>query len=102
MMRWQETQFKPALRLIALVTAIFFTATNLHGGTGYANPPASPIAAPAPSPSGFLSQVELPDSIAQIKKNFQGSRDKIVIHIQDAHANEEAQRHIAAILDYFA
>ncbi|HLD50104.1 MAG TPA: hypothetical protein VJC08_02785, partial [bacterium] len=40
--------------------------------------------------------------MGEIKKSFQGSRDRIVVHIQDAHVNEDAQKNIAQILDFFS
>ncbi|MFA7001299.1 MAG: hypothetical protein WC352_04055, partial [Candidatus Omnitrophota bacterium] len=98
------------LRGIALATCVTFTATN----TVMAGDPSS-IQSALRSPSssneteqyvrdsakGFFQALDLPESICQIKKSYQGASDRIVVHIQDAHVNEEAQRNIAKILDYF-
>ncbi len=49
----------------------------------------------------FWDSVDLSRNIGEIKKTFHGTKDQIVIHIQDAHANYEAQRNIAKIVNYF-
>lgn len=43
----------------------------------------------------------LPKEIGEIKSSYLGAGNKLVIHIQDAHVNEEAQRNISEILNYF-
>ena len=43
----------------------------------------------------------LPDAYGSVKSSFKGKRDALVIHIQDAHINEEAQRNIANIIRHF-
>ncbi len=109
MIEWQTKRCRPWLRLAAGFTIIFFSVTNL----GLADVSAvlasrSPDLLKAPPSSNnsvsssTLRNFFIPEDLGQIKRSFQGKRDKILIHIQDAHANEEAQRHIAKIIDYFA
>ncbi len=114
MNEWQKPKAKPWLRIVAFLTALVFTVTNVSwaGGTGSASsisldkkpsePAANELFQRSKNPSDFFESLAVPDSIGQIKKNFQGSRDRLIIHIQDAHVNEDAQRNIASILDYFA
>ncbi len=102
----QRPKSKPWLRTIAGLTSFFFLVTNISLGYAAPSNPASPAAQPpvvvSQTPQNFLDTISLPDSIGQIKKTYQGSRNGIVIHIQDAHVNEEAQTNIANVLDYFA
>ena len=111
MLDWQRPQVRPWLRAIALFTVITFTVTNvvwadgiqtLRSGNSSNVPLPSATASKNVLQSHLLDDIKFPDSIGQIKTTFKGNRDRIVIHIQDAHANEEAQRNIAKILDYFA
>ncbi|MBP9866167.1 MAG: hypothetical protein KBC91_07180, partial [Candidatus Omnitrophica bacterium] len=51
---------------------------------------------------GVSSQFLIPENLGQVKRSFQGKRQKTIIHIQDAHANEEAQYNIARMIEYFA
>ena len=48
------------------------------------------------SPKG----ITIPKNIGSIKEEHKGSNGKLVIHIQDAHCNYEAQTNIAKILGY--
>ncbi|MBI3306355.1 MAG: redoxin domain-containing protein, partial [Candidatus Omnitrophica bacterium] len=112
MMEWQKPKTKPWLRVTAFLTALIFTyntcwadnASLIHSNTQKNNLPASDIASAAmtSAPKSFFDSLQLSDSIGQIKSTFQGSRSRIIVHIQDAHVNEEAQRNIANIIDYFA
>lgn len=42
-----------------------------------------------------------PEKSGALKKAYKGKNGKLLIHIQDADMNEDAQRNIARILDYF-
>lgn len=102
----QEPKGKPWLRSIAILTCLIFTATSVVQADMIATLTSSsaksnPEEKISVNPQAFLETIQLSDSIGQIKKSFQGSRDRVIIHIQDAHINEEAQRNIAGILDYF-
>ncbi|MCM8775966.1 MAG: hypothetical protein NC930_06435, partial [Candidatus Omnitrophica bacterium] len=111
MLEWQERKARPWLRTIAFLTALVFTSTTISWADG-SNLAASVLRQdkfPADLVStkfqanhnSSLDSFDLPDSVGQIKKSFQGSRDRIVIHVQDAHVNEEAQLNIAGVLNYF-
>ena len=107
---WQKPGVRPILRAISLVTVFVFTVTSTVGPQtlALANPAPKPVMASsqveavAKPISHLMDDVKLSESIGEIKKSYKGSRDQIVIHIQDAHANEEVQYNIANILDYFA
>ncbi len=47
----------------------------------------------------ILKSFILPSELGEIKSSFQGPQDGVFIHIQDVHSNEQAQRHIAGILE---
>jgi len=42
----------------------------------------------------------LPENLGKIKYKYQGSSNKTIIHIQDAHCNYACQQKITEILDY--
>src|SRR5688500_9858934 len=99
MIEWQKPKSRPLLRTVAFLTAFTFTVTSVTwadpSSASSSRSPENKI--PDAGLTGnfqqkFLDSISLPESIGQIKKSFQGSRDRIVIHIQDAHVNEEAQR----------
>ena len=107
MMQWQNKKFRFLLRGISFLTIFVFTLNTITWADGgqliHARQNLSGEKLPLqPKSENFFDSIYLPESIGQIKKTFQGSRDRIVIHIQEAHVNEEAQRNIANILDYFA
>ena len=105
MIAWQHSTFKPWLRSIAFLTAFVFAFMSVvwDGGLGSAQAAATqaPLSTTAPftdSLDTLIDHPNLPDVYGTIKSTFKGERDQIVIHVQDAHINEEAQRNIAAIL----
>lgn len=104
-------------RLTAFFLAVFFTLFNSFY---------SPISAPAQirdhAPQGdslsgrfpsvdavpnrnltpnLVKQFGLPADLGLIQDSFQGSTDKVVVYIQDAHTIYEAQKSIQKIIDYF-
>ena len=96
-----------ALRCIALLTLFFFTSTNsglaeLALVYSEAKPLRTSIHTDRLEANLGYDEAILPTEYGQIKKFVQGNRNKILIHIQDAHANEEAQRNIAKIIGFFA
>ncbi|MBI4115168.1 MAG: hypothetical protein HY447_01195, partial [Candidatus Omnitrophica bacterium] len=110
MMNCQSGNPRHWLRTIAFVTALVFTWTSVvwadssliaQSLTGKNKFPAQSDVASSGAINSLFDSLDLPDSIAQIKSSFQGSRDRVVIHIQDAHVNEEAQRNISKVLQYF-
>src|SRR6185436_4886588 len=83
----------------AFFTLVCFFASNLNF-SGIPNAHASPIS--IENPNTTFESINIPASMGQIKNRFHGSRDEIILYIQDAHANEEAQRNIANILNHFS
>ncbi|MDD5225552.1 MAG: hypothetical protein PHV97_00015, partial [Candidatus Omnitrophica bacterium] len=111
MISWQTHSFKPWLRTVAFLTVCVFTFTSVvwDGGinkayAAAANPSSlTPVETfKANAALSLVDRPDLPDSYGTIKSSFKGNRDAIVIAIQDAHINEEAQRNIANILRYFS
>ena len=94
------------LKLVAVVLTITFTATNVAASDAMLfqqidsdqNTYKSTLRSDS---NRFWDSVDLSRNIGEIKKTFHGTKDQIVIHIQDAHANYEAQRNIAKIVNYF-
>ncbi len=103
MINWQSGSFSRWLRVIATVTTLLFTVNTVAWADGnHLAQSFQQLTKPEPAKASLFDSLALPDSIGQIKTSFQGSRDRIVVHIQDAHVNEEAQRNIGKILDYFS
>ncbi len=110
MISWQTHGFKPWLRTVAFLTVCVFTFTSIawDGGINKAyaaapNPQSLSQVAPFSSQPALsmIDRPDLPDSYGTIKATFKGHSPQIVLHIQDAHINEEAQRNIANIIRYF-
>jgi len=79
-------------RALSLITASLFTWNTLALGGGMQQ---ISIAEPR------FSTIAFSHDLGDIKHVFNGSKKGLVIHIQDAHVNEEAQRNIAGIIDFF-
>ncbi len=45
------------------------------------------------------ADIVIPESVGRVKESFTGTSNRIIIHIQDAHCNYEAQNNIAKILE---
>ncbi|HPS37077.1 MAG TPA: hypothetical protein PLL75_05050, partial [Candidatus Omnitrophota bacterium] len=107
MISWQQPTIRPWLRAVAFLTAFVFAFTSVvwdGGQRAYAAAPklSAPIEEGVLHPAILAERPDLPDSYGTIKSTFKGTRDQILIHVQDAHINEEAQRNIANILRYFS
>ncbi|MFH1208934.1 MAG: hypothetical protein V1673_05195, partial [Candidatus Omnitrophota bacterium] len=113
MISWQTHSFKPWLRTVALLTVCVFTFTSVvwdGGAKAYALPAGRPNPASLTPVENFnanaalslIDRPDLPDSYGTIKSSFKGNREQIILAIQDAHINEEAQRNIANILRHFS
>ena len=110
MISWQTHSFKPWLRTVAFLTVCVFTFTSVvwdGGNKAYASAANPPSVTPVETfktnaALSLIDRPDLPDSFGTIKGTFKGNRDQIVLAIQDAHINEEAQRNIAHILQYFS
>ncbi len=97
-------QFKRGKRGIAIILIITVTLSELVYAQAVS--PAmfsveSDVAlhASADLPAGIMNG--FPTEAGRIKSMHQGSRPGLVVHIQDAHVNEAAQRNIARVLEYF-
>ena len=111
MISWQRPTIKPWIRAIAFFTCFVFTFTSVvwDGGVKSAQA-ASPVSVdptsvviPAPlSPLSLAETPDLPEGFGTVKKTFKGTGKQIIVAIQDAHVNEEAQRNIANILRYYS
>ncbi len=104
MINWQIGKLKFWLKLTAFFVAVLFTWNTLAWADGAGNILLS-LKNPAknsPSLESFIRTIQIPSEIGQIKRIYQGNRNELIVHIQDAHVNEEAQRNIAAIIDHFA
>jgi hypothetical protein len=110
MISWQTHNFKPWLRTVALLTVCVFTFTSVvwdGGAKAYASAPNPASLAPVESVNAnavlsLIDRPDLPDSYGTIKSSFKGNREQVILAIQDAHINEEAQRNIANILRHFS
>jgi len=80
-------------RILSVITASLFTWNTLALGGGVQQ---------ISIPESQVSTIALPLELGEIKHIFNGSKKGLVIHIQDAHVNHEAQRSLAAIIDFFA
>ena len=47
-----------------------------------------------------VDTMTIPSHLGEIRYSFRGDKDKVVIHVQDAHSNRFAQSKIADIIDY--
>ncbi len=108
MINWTTGKLHFWLKSTALVVALVFTWNTVVWADGSGNmvhalqtgnkemPANTPV-----TPKDLLSSIKLPEDLGQIKRSHHGLRNELVVHIQDAHVNEEAQRRIAGIIDYF-
>ena len=109
MMATQQSAFKPWLRSIALATCVIFTFTSVVFDTGFSEVHAAASQAQIPATTGphlpsidsLVDRPDLPDTYGTVKTTFKGKRGAMVVHIQDAHINEEAQRNIGNIIRHF-
>lgn len=91
------------MRFIALAVCVFFFTTQL----GFAETPL-PLASnlkiePAPERTGINADfIAIPKELGEVLRSYEGSQRGLVVHIQDAHSNFEAQRHIGEILKYLS
>ncbi len=93
---------KSILRVVASVVAIVFFATELSRTAPLLAAPA--VADTKASIEEVLqdpSQINVPFEHVTLKEIHQGSSDKLIIHIQDAHTNFSGQKSLAGALDFF-
>lgn len=103
-MNQKKSRFSFQLRAASLLIAFLFTFDSLAG----AAPDRMALAAQARSENAFLSltDIRIPEEIGTVEERFipSGPLDgkPFIIHVRDAHAQPEAQRHIQAILEQLA
>ncbi len=87
---------KPCRRSLRKLTAIFLSVSlTLCNSLSYAAPVLSIPQTLITSP-----QISIPEEIGKIEESFQGTADKTIVYIQDAHDSLEAQENIAKIIHY--
>ena len=88
-----KSRFSPALRSIALALVISFGASEVaHAAPGAVNLLSEPIAS---NPA----LLKVSPGFAKVHDVYTGHSGKLLIHIQDAHANLSAQDNLAKALD---
>lgn len=93
-----KNRFSMQLRILSLVLAVFFT---LETALSAAPLPAAGV--PASKSAQILENLRIPDEIGLIEETYTPASDlPFIVHVRDAHAQPEAQRHIEAILNYLA
>src|SRR3990167_9586066 len=110
MQMWQGKKCRPILRIISAIVVFTFTVTTVawadgQGGiigtlTRKTSQESSPIIPGEKEALTNLKQLFIPFEIGEIKSSYQGLQKRLVIHIQDAHVNEEAQRNIGRIIEF--
>lgn len=99
-MNESNAQFKPFERLLAALTLIFFSLNSLAYAAPNIGLRASP---PEIHYENLLSRIVIPEELGTVQERFLSRSLKpapLVVHIQDAHANFEAQRNIQALIEH--
>ena len=92
------------VRVIALAVSVFFFTTQL----GFAATPlpltSSLKIEPASEPLISIKAdfIAIPKELGEVLRAHEGSGRGLIVHIQDAHSNYEAQKHIGEILKYLS
>jgi len=90
---------KKAIRIISVI----LLQTFIFYGTALGSVDTSqPIAQSPESKVLSIDTIGLPKDIGSVKSKYQGKNGKLIIHIQDAHCNYEAQGNISKILEIFS
>jgi len=79
------------IQSLAIPYSLVFAVTGVPA-------PAGPAVAEVTASS--LSDIYVPKKIGARRDKFEGTSEKVVIHIQDAHCNYEAQKNIAGIIQH--
>ena len=77
----QNSLLGPLLRTISVVVVVIFTTTSVAWAGGV-----------------NVLEVAIPKKFGEVKERYQGKGDKVVVHIQDAHASLDAQKNISKII----
>ena len=111
MTQLQNGRGKQWIKAIALVVVITFTVTTIawadggsYLGSTHNQGSPSPVdlnpSTEIDSSSINIKNLEIPYELGSVKAAYQGAKPEVVVHIQDAHVNEEAQRNIGRIIEY--
>jgi len=91
-----------ALKTISLALALIFCSEQLIHAA-----PTAPthLNAILPTPTlteiiRYPSKLEIPFEHVTLKEVYHGTNDRLIIHIQDAHANYSGQKSLAGALDH--
>ena len=49
-----------------------------------------------------ISEIKIPEDIVIVKDSFRGTKKRLIVHIQDAHCNYEAQSNISKMINNMA
>jgi 3-phosphoglycerate kinase/fructose-1,6-bisphosphatase/phosphohistidine swiveling domain-containing protein len=82
---------RPLLRSLSLTLAAAFFAQDLSW--------AGPVSLPSASLSRHPELLRITPASGRVHEVHRGSKPKLILHIQDAHANPSAQKNIASILE---
>ena len=95
-MKTRSTSIKMVLRITSFFVALIFSFNTIASS--------APASLPSVQPAASFQNFEIPDSLGSVESRFSpaGIEGPAVIHIQDAHAQPEAQRHIQELLSYLA
>lgn len=80
---------RKASRIVSLVVAVSLLFTS----PGFSTPPQS-------SSSLNLTNISLPPEWGSVSEVYKGSSDNVIVHIQDAHTNYDAQKNTARIIEH--
>ncbi len=106
----RKLRFSNHLRSISLVIVLLFSleqisfaAPNVFADKSVSNAfkilPQSPITHTLSDLLEQPSKIQIPFNYAQVQELHQGTNGKLIINIQDAHANTSGQMHLAKTLD---
>jgi len=86
-------------KIIALTVVVCFTITTVAWSA-----PSLPqvLSSINEKQNSIVSGIQIPEELGSVKQSFQGSGKELVIQIQNAHANYEAQTNIKRILKFLA
>ena len=91
------TKEKLQLRIIATILCLAFSAQELQAAPGLV----SPVAIPGPQEELLRNPelLEVPLDFSKLSEIHRGTKDVLIIHIQDAHSNYSGQKNLASTLD---
>lgn len=100
-----QDRHHPVLRLTALFTASLFLFQTAAWSAPDLPLSFQTVSAPSVSSGPLFARLEIPEAFGTITETFlpgDSENESAIIHIQDAHAHPQAQRHIEALLGELA